>query len=495
MRQSLQQKLSQKLSPRQIQLMKLIQIPEMEIDTRIKEEVESNPALEYADDVYDSDTDAEVDYESDTNTIDASATEDDITYDNNEVDYNSYEENPYEYYFNNRADDEEEDAVVPVKAELSFHDFLMQQMDMLDLSDEEKVIAIHIIGSIDDEGYLTRTAEEISDDLAFKENLFVQDSLVKYVIQQIQSFEPAGVGAYTLQECLILQLKRLDEVEHPLAPLAITILTQSFTEFSKKHYNKLIEKYKLSEEDLKIIVELILKLNPKPGNSFQQTSTHETPHYIIPDFFITIENDKINIALNDKNTPGLKISADFNHLLHTLDTQAHKSDREKETELFVKQKIDAAKWFMEALRQRKDTLLFTMKAIVEEQRAFFLSNGDPLTLKPMILKDIADKINMDISTVSRVSRSKYVQTPFGVYSLRFFFNDSYTNDDGEDVSIINIKNLLQEIIEKEDKRKPYSDQKLTLMLNEKGYSIARRTVAKYRDQLGYPVAQMRKELK
>lgn len=493
MRQSLQQKLSQKLSPRQIQLMKLIQIPEMEIESRIKEEIESNPALEFADEHQDHEQESyDSDFSSDTDTSHSNTSEDQPF--DSELDYNAFEENPYEYYYKNQADDEEEDSVIPVRAELSFHDFLTQQMDMLDLNDTQKLIATHVIGSIDEEGYLTRTAEEIADDLAFKENINVPDQEVKLVIEQIQTFEPAGVAALTLQESLLIQLSRIEDFKNPLVKIAIKILKNSFTEFSKKHYAKLIDKYKITEKELKEIVDLILKLNPKPGNAFQQTTTQETPQYIIPDFFVTVENDKITIALNDKNTPELKISADFNHLLHSLDAQSKKTDREKETEIFVKQKIDAAKWFMEALRQRKDTLLYTMKAIVDMQKPFFLSNGDPLMLRPMILKDVADRINMDISTVSRVSRSKYVQTPFGVYSLRFFFTDSYTNDDGEDVSVINIKNLLQEIIEKEDKSKPYSDQLLTAMINEKGYSIARRTVAKYRDQLGFPVAQMRKEL-
>jgi len=490
LKQTLNQKLSQKLSPRQIQLMKLIQIPAIEMDTRIKEELENNPILEVAE--HHEDQTAE---ESNENSEDSG---NDNMEDLSDIDmYNEYND-PFEYYYSNNSDDEEEDdSYHVIKSQETFFDFLMNQLDLLDLDDEERQIAEHIIGSIDEDGYLRRTVMEIADDMAFKYNLYVADNKVDEIIKKIQQFEPAGVGAFDLQESLILQVKRwIDNNEHhfdlDLLKKTIHILNVSFNELSKRHYNKIIEKHKLSEEEFKYINGIILKLNPKPGAFMSSSTQFGNNHFTQPDFFVSVDGDNVHVSLYNDHTPDLRVSSYYLNLLNDLESQKKKNKSDTETETFIKQKVDSAQWFIDALQQRKETLLTTMKAIAIKQLAFF-KTGNPNELQPMILKDIADIVNMDISTISRVSRSKYVQTQFGIFPLKFFFSDSFNNEDGEDVSVIKIRHILKDIIDAEDKRHPYSDDKLSKLMAEKGFPIARRTVAKYRDYLNIPVAQMRKE--
>lgn len=493
--QSLQQKLSQKLSPRQIQLMKLIQISSTEMEQRIKEEIESNPALE----IIEHDDDAEEESLEDTISKHNEREEKDTEiFEDSDVDLNLNSdsgENPFEYYYDSggNKDEIQEDRNAFYRSQESFYDILLRQVEMLDLDDTQKRVAKHIIGSVDDDGYLRRTAFEISDDLAFRENLNVSEHEIKSLISIIQTFEPAGVAAYDLQECLILQLRH-KEGDPELIRLATLVLQKAFNEFSKKNYPKIADRFKLSDEELKEVIGLILSLSPKPGNAFGGGGVHDQAgQYIHPDFFITINNDKIHISLNDRSIPNLRVTPDFEHMLMNLSDVRKKKPDEKEAESFIRKNIDSAKWFIEAIQQRKETLLTTMKAIVDEQQKFFLS-GNPIDLKPMILKDIAEVVNLDISTISRVSRSKYVQTPFGTYPLKFFFTDSYTNEDGEDISVINVKNTLRQIVDAEDKSSPYSDAQLMELMAEKGYHVARRTVAKYRDQLQIPVAQLRRSL-
>lgn len=470
--------------------MKLIQIPAIEMEERIKEEIESNPALEIVDQNESQERDLLKELsgegEKDLN----------IDYEDSDTDFSIDEhnkENPFEYYYDGSSDDIAEDKNVFYKAHDSFYDMLLGQVEMLDIDEQDRTIAKHIIGSIDDDGYLRRTALELSDDLAFKENMAVEEQKIKEIIQLIQTFEPAGVGAYDLQECLLLQLKSKDG-PRDLISAAIQILSESFQEFSKKHYTKLGEKHRLSEEELKEVLELILSLSPKPGTGYgSHENASQNNQYIYPDFFVTIDNDRVHITLNDKHIPHLRVAPDFEHMLMSVQDIRHKKNEGQETEHFIRKNIDAAKWFIDALQQRKETLLITMKAIVDKQLQFFLS-GNPLDLRPMILKDIADEVGLDISTISRVSRSKYVQTQYGIYPIKYFFTDAYTNEEGEDISVINVKNTLRDLIENEDKKHPFSDAQLTDLMNEKGYQVARRTVAKYRDQLQYPVAQMRREL-
>lgn len=491
--QSLQQKLSQKLSPRQIQLMKLIQISSMEMEQRIKEELEVNPVLEIVEpDQLQEEKSLEDSIYKEADLSDHMESYDDSSV-NLDVDSDSGE-NPFEYYYDGGSDNEfQQDRNIYYKSQDSFYDILLRQVEMLNLDEKQRRIAEHIIGSIDDDGYLRRTAFELSDDLAFKENLFVSEDEINALIKVIQTFEPAGVAAYDLQECLILQLRH-KEGNPKLINTAIQVLEKSFNEFSKKNYNKIAERFKLDDEELKQVIGLILSLSPKPGNAFGSGNVQDRAgQYIYPDFFVTIENEKIHIALNDRSIPQLRVAPDFEHMLMDYSEVRKKKPEEKEAENFIRKNIDSAKWFIEAIQQRKETLLTTMKAIVDKQQKFFLS-GNPQDLKPMILKDIADVVNLDISTISRVSRSKYVQTPFGTYPLKYFFTDSYTNEDGEDISVINVKNTLKQIIDSEDKSNPYSDAQLTELMAEKGYKVARRTIAKYRDQMQIPVAQLRRSL-
>jgi RNA polymerase sigma-54 factor len=490
--QSLQQKLLQKLSPQQIQLMKLLQVPTAILDERIKEELEENPALELSDDSHDDSfeeskdefADSAEEYEESSNeeqydNIDISdyvqEGDDDI------ADYKMRDEN---------YGDQEEKTTMPYKVETSFYEVLENQLGMLNLDERGFKIAEQIIGSIDEDGYLRRATSAIVDDLAFRQNVDTTEEEVEALIKRIQQFDPPGVGARNLQECLLLQLLRQKE-EGKEVDVAIMALTKYFDEFTKKHYEKIQRGLNLSDEDLREVMLQITRLNPKPGGNVGEVNKAES--YVVPDFFITNTGGKLELTLNSKNAPELRISEGYRDMLKEYDRGTKKDRRQKEAVLFIKQKIDSAKWFIDAIKQRQHTLLSTMTAIMNHQHEFFLT-GDETTLRPMILKDIAEKTGLDISTVSRVANSKFVQTEFGTYRLKFFFSESLTTDTGEEVSTREVKKILSDLIENESKKKPLSDERLTELLQEKGYNIARRTVAKYREQLNIPVARLRKEL-
>lgn len=490
LRQTQTQKLLQKLSPQQIQLMKLLQIPTANLEERIKEELEENPALEQGSELDDlneyDDRDEFADEADDVELSNDNAEKVDIDDflrhedDDHGSDYNA------DYY--GGGGDERPDA--PVRVETSFHDHLLNQLGMLDLDDRSEKITRQIIGSIDDDGYLRREPEAITDDLAFGQNISTSPEEVKELISKIQQFDPPGVAAWTLQECLSIQLDRMDpqtdEIKH-----AKEVINKHYNEFIKKHYDRIQRSLGLDDDDFKEVINTIIKLNPKPGSAFAIVNKAES--YVIPDFFVYNNNGKLELSLNAKNAPELRISDGYKEMMRAYDKGDKKDKRQKEALIFIKQKLDAAKWFIDAIKQRQHTLLQTMGAIIDFQEDFFLT-GDETTLKPMILKDIAEITELDVSTVSRVANSKYVQTEFGTYLLKYFFSESLQTDSGEEVSTREVKTILNEIIENENKRKPYSDEKLTNMLQEKGYNIARRTVAKYREQLNIPVARLRKEL-
>ena len=496
--QNLQQKLLQKLSPQQIQLMKLLQVPTANLEERIKEELEENPALEVTDEEHD-------DYEENKDEF-AEASTPDEEYESDENELNSddqYENIDISDYVQDGDDDiadyklrddsygdQEEKTTMPYKTETSFYEVLEAQLGMLKLDDSEFKIAEQIIGSIDEDGYLRRETAAIVDDLAFRQNIETNDDQVENLIHRIQQFDPPGVAARTLQECLLIQLFRHRE-EGKDVEIAIQAISKYFDEFTKKHYEKIQRGLNLTDEELKEVMIQITKLNPKPGGNLGEVNKAES--YIVPDFFIFNNGGKLELTLNSKNAPELRISEGYRDMLRDYDKGAKKDRRQKEAVLFIKQKIDAAKWFIDAIKQRQHTLLSTMTAIMNHQHDFFLT-GDETSLKPMILKDIAEKTGLDISTVSRVANSKFVQTEFGTYRLKFFFSESLTTDTGEEVSTREVKKILSDLIEFENKKKPLSDERLTEMLQEKGYNIARRTVAKYREQLNIPVARLRKEL-
>jgi RNA polymerase sigma-54 factor len=481
LKQTLSQKLLQKLSPQQIQLMKLLQVPTMELEQRIKEEIEENPALEEGKE--ESEEEAyEDDYESDDYD------------DQEEFDINDYLDDDLPQYktsVSNAGKDDDEKAI-PLSGGTSFHEILKSQLMLRRLTEKEKVIAENIIGNIDDDGYLRREIEAIVDDLAFSQNVMATEEEVEDVLFTIQDFEPAGVGARDLRECLLLQLERKHHGDIATYT-AKKILEKSFEEFTKKHYKKIKAKFEIDDEDLKEAIDEIVGLNPKPGNSLKESTNSKNIQQIIPDFILTEEEGELNLSLNSRNAPRLKVSKTYENMLRGYSEGAKKTKSDKEAVQFVKQKLDAAKWFIDAIQQRQHTLLYTMKAIVDYQREYFLS-GDDTDLKPMILKDIADVVEMDISTISRVANSKYVQTPYGIMSLKYFFSESLSTSSGEEVSTREVKKILQDAVDAEDKKKPLTDQKLTDLLKEKGYNIARRTVAKYREQLDIPVARLRKEL-
>jgi RNA polymerase sigma-54 factor len=488
--QSLQQKLLQKLSPQQIQLMKLLQVPTAILDERIKEELEENPALELSDDAYDSEENT--DEFSDSSEEDYTETSEE-PYDN--IDISDYVQDGDDDIADYKMRDEnygeqEEKATIPYKVETSFYEVLEAQLGMLNLDEKEYKIAEQIIGSIDEDGYLRRETSAIVDDLAFRQNIITTEEDVEALIKRIQNFDPPGVAARTLQECLVLQLLR-QKADGKEVDVAIQALTKYFDEFTKKHYEKIQRGLNLSDEDLKTVMIQITKLNPKPGGNLSEVNKAES--YVVPDFFIYNNGGKLELTLNSKNAPELRISEGYRDMLKEYDRGAKKDRRQKEAVLFIKQKIDAAKWFIDAIKQRQHTLLSTMTAIMNHQHDFFFT-GDETTLRPMILKDIAEKTGLDISTVSRVANSKFVQTEFGTYRLKFFFSESLTTDSGEEVSTREVKKILSDLIEGESKKKPLSDERLTELLQEKGYNIARRTVAKYREQLNIPVARLRKEL-
>ena len=386
--------------------------------------------------------------------------------------------------------DADEDRVIPHKIETSFYEVMLDQLGLLNLDDREKRIAEQIVGSIDEDGYLRRETTAIVDDLAFRQNIDATEEEVDFIIERIQQFDPPGVAARNLQECLLLQLNRQKEEGKPV-DTAIAALTKYFDEFTKKHYEKIQRGLGLTDDQLKEVMQQIIRLNPKPGGNVGEVNKAES--YVVPDFFIINSNGKLELTLNSKNAPELRISEGYREMLKEYDRGAKKDRRQKEAVLFIKQKIDAAKWFIDAIKQRQHTLISTMTAIMNHQHDFFIT-GDETILRPMILKDIAEKTGLDISTVSRVANSKFVQTEFGTYRLKFFFSESLSTESGEEVSTREVKKILSDLIEGENKKKPLSDERLTELLQEKGYNIARRTVAKYREQLNIPVARLRKEL-
>ena len=489
------QKMLQKLSPQQILLMKLLQIPTMELSSRIKEEIEENPALEESESFDDVDNDIDNDIDNDAdNDIDNEGHDDDYDPLSDFDDYMQDDDDDdaaYKLRTNNYSrDDEHYEA--PISSEESFQDVLIQQLGYRKLDDKKYKIGLYIIGNIDDSGYLSRPITGIMDDLLFTQNLDVTEEEVMEVLHVIQEFDPAGVGATNLQECLLIQLRRLeedsedDDVDYTLP---IIVIEQYFNEFIKKHYDKIVKKSGISERQFRAAMNVILKLNPKPGGAVE--NSHRS-NYVVPDFSIYNNCGKLELTLNSRNAPDLHVNKDYVNMLADF-SKEKKSKSNREAVNFVKNKIESAKWFIEAIKQRQTTLYVTMDAIMNYQKDYFLT-GDETKLKPMILKDISEKVGLDISTISRVANSKYVQTAYGTFPLKSFFSESLTNDEGEEVSTREIKKILMDCIEQEDKSKPLTDDVLTQILKEKGYNIARRTIAKYREQLGIPVARLRKEL-
>lgn len=484
LKQYLQFKLSQKLSPQQIQLMKLIQLPTQAFEQRLMQELEENPALETGKettDEFEDDFDNSKDELNDSETIEA----EDINID----DYLSDDEIPdYRTQANNYSADDEE-KVMPYAAGTSFTQHLINQLNTFRLSEEEENIAYFLVGSVDGSGYIRRSLSDITDDLAFTQNVFTTEEEVEKILKIVHQLDPAGVGARNLQECLSIQLHR--KTKSADVELAIAIIDKAFDQFTKKHYKKLLQKFNISELELKEAIEVIERLNPKPGGSY--AGNNKRVEHVVPDFAIRIVEDELELTLNGRNAPELHVSREYNNMLKGYKETKEKSRSQKDAVLFIKQKLDAAKWFIEAIKQRQQTLFVTMSSIMHYQKAYFLS-GDERKLRPMILKDIADEIEMDISTVSRVANSKYVDTPYGTKLIKEFFSESMKNDQGEDVSTREIKKILETVIEDEDKKKPLTDEKLAKLLKEKGYPIARRTVAKYREQLDIPVARLRKKI-
>ncbi|MCE2712363.1 MAG: RNA polymerase factor sigma-54 [Cryomorphaceae bacterium] len=479
LKQHLIQKLEQRLSPQQIQLMKLLQVPTMELDQRIKQEIEENPALEEG-------ADSEEDFEKEED-FDDDYEEDEPDFDISE--YIDEDGSDYKTKANNHSKDDEE-RVIPLSGEQSFQELLSQQLYLLDLDDNQFLVADTLIGNLDESGYLNRELEAIVDDLAFSANVIVTEAQVEEVLKLIQELDPAGIGARDLQECLLIQINRKQDGDITKFT-AKKILEDFFEEFTKKHFDKISKKLEIEDEDLKEAIDEILKLNPKPGGSMRESARNI--QQIIPDFMINEFEGHLELSLNGRNAPELKVSREYEQMLRSYAEGAKTSKSDKEALMFVKQKLDGAKWFIDAIRQRQHTLLMTMDAIMNYQREYFLT-GDETKLRPMILKDIAEIVGLDISTISRVANSKYVQTGYGIFALKYFFSESLSTDTGEEVSTREVKKILSEAIEGEKKRKPLTDEKLAELLKEKGYNIARRTVAKYREQLNIPVARLRKEL-
>ena len=480
LKQYLQLKLSQKLSPQQIQLMKLIELPLQELEERLSREIEENPALESGkeneDDFYENESDYGDDSNSDENDI-------------NVEDYLSDDDIPdYRLKTNNYSEDDEEKSM-PFISGLSFNQFLKNQLSTFSLSDEDQKIAEFLVGSVDQSGYIRTELIDIVDDLAFTMGVYTDLNSTEKILKKIHLLDPPGVGARDLKECLVIQLKRKNNSKS--VESAINILENHFELFIKKHYQKIIQKINITEDELRESIKEIEKLNPKPGSAFSEpTKINST---IIPDFKIEIIDNQLVLNLNSRNAPELFVSNEYKNMLSGYQENKKVSKSQKQAVSFIKQKLDAAKWFIEAINQRNQTLLITMKTIMDFQKKYFLT-GDESNLKPMILKDIAEKIDMDISTISRVANSKYVDTPYGIKLIKSFFSEGITNDKGIEVSTIEIKKELQSIIDNENKSKPFTDDELTKKINEKGYPIARRTVAKYREMIGAPVARLRKKL-
>lgn len=485
LKQQLKFKLSQKLSPQQIQLMKLIQLPTQAFEQRLKQELEENPALESGKEEsseYESD-DYEDNFQDDIDSEKINA--EDINVD----EYLSDDEVPeYRLQANNYSSDDEEKSI-PYAAGTSFHQHLLNQLNTFSLKESEREIAEFLVGSVDESGYIRRDLVDIVDDLAFTQNIYTELQEVEKVLLIVQQLDPAGVCARDLRECLLLQLHRKEPTD--AVELASEILDRSFEQFTKKHYEKLILKHNTTEEDLRKAIHEIERLNPKPGGSY--AGNNRLVEHVVPDFTIRIIDGELELSLNGRNAPDLHVSRTYNNMLKGYKDSKTKSKTQKDAVLFIKQKLDAAKWFIEAIKQRQETLFVTMNCIMHFQQEYFLT-GDERKLKPMILKDIAEAIDMDVSTVSRVANSKYVDTPYGTKLIKDFFSEAMKNDEGEDVSTREIKKILETVIQEEDKRKPLTDDKLAAILKDKGYPIARRTIAKYREQLSIPVARLRKEI-
>lgn len=477
-RLSLQQRLLQKLSPQQIQVIKLLEIPAIQLEQRIKSELEENPILEMLET---NDEDEKFDDSEDSSSDDEFSLEDYL----NDEDVPSYRLAANNYSKDDKLVD------MPYSSGLSFHDSLNEQLGLADLNEEEQLIAEYIIGNIDEDGYLRRDLLSIADDLAFHRNVEVKLKDLERYLKIIQDFDPPGIGARDLKECLLLQILRKKEKNS--TNLAARILQETFEEFTKKHYDKIIRKFEITEEELKEAIDEILKLNPKPGSSYSNPGS-KSNQVIVPDFLLDNLEGELHLSLNQKNVPDLQLNSTYLDLMRTYAVnKTGASKDQKDAMLFMKQKLDSAKWFIDAIKQRHQTLQVTMTEIIKFQEEFF-QEGDETKLKPMILKDIADRTGLDISTISRVSNSKYIQTHFGIYPIKYFFSEGMQTDTGEEVSTREIKTILKECIDDEDKRHPVTDEKLALILKEKSYVVARRTVAKYREQLGIPVARMRKEL-
>ncbi len=480
LKNQLQLKLQQKLSPQQIQLMKLLQVPTAELEQRIKDEIQDNPALEEGAD-HEEEENVDQDIESEE-----SENEDDFDL----SDYYDEDEIPdYKTTIQNQGKDEEE-RQTPLGQGHSFQDTLYAQLHLLDLDEKEMQLAEYLIGNLEDDGYLRRDLASVCNDLIFTASIESDVPELLSVLRHIQSLDPPGVGARDLKECLLIQLNRLENKSNS-NQLAICIIEEYFEEFTKKHYEKIAYRLSMELEEVKPAIQLILHLNPRPGNSISEAGRGS--QQVTPDFLLNNENENLQVQLHGKNVPDLKISRGYKEMLEHYSKVSKKDSKQKEAVQFVKQKIDSAKWFIDAIQQRNHTLMICMESIIQIQKDFFLT-GDETKLKPMILKDVADRVGMDISTVSRMANSKYIQTPFGTYLLKYFFSEGLTTDEGEEASSREIKQILKTAIEEENKRKPLPDEKLMAILNEKGYNIARRTVAKYREQLGLPVARLRKEI-
>lgn len=486
---SLSQSLQQKLSPQQIQYIKLLQVTTAELENRIEEELEQNPVLEEGEEdepeVQQDEAPEEETPESET--AESTETSEDIDLKDYlpEEDYASYKT------YSDDGDDEEE-RETPIATSSSLHETLMTQLGFLGLNEKQTIIGSQLIGSIEGDGYIRREMESIVNDLAFSQGIETNLEEVESVLKKIQTFDPAGIAARNLQECLLLQLERMDDGQDVDVIVAKRIISECYEEFTKKHYPKILKKLDLDDEDyIKDAIELIVKLNPKPGG--EMSSGLVKNQYVIPDFILTNNNGKLEIALNSRNAPELRVSRSYTEMFEAYEKSDKKDKKLKEAVSFVKQKLDAARWFIDAIKQRQQTLMRTMRAIVDFQYEYFL-DGDETKLKPMILKDIAQKIDMDISTVSRVSSSKTVQTDFGTIPLKYFFSEGITTETGEEASSRQVKQIIKDLVTNEDKNKPYSDDRLEEILNEKGYVIARRTVAKYREQLNIPVARLRREV-
>lgn len=476
LKQSLQQRLLQKLSPQQIQLMKMLQLPTLELEQRIKEEMEENPALDEGEEIEEEKIISQ---------------EDHISHEQREEfnfqDYVNDETPYYKTQANNFSKDQEEKQT-PLALGDSFRERLLTQLGLKIKNERQKTIAEQLVGNLDESGYLRRELFNIVDDLSFSQNITTTEKELEKALKEVQELEPAGVGARDLKECLLIQLNKKPKTI--AIKTAEVILEKCFDAFIKKHYNKISKKLDIDSEAIKSAIAEIVKLNPKPGNSLMETS--KSIQHIIPDFIVTENDGELNIELNQRNAPSLKVSKEYVEMIKGFEA-SQKTERDKEAILFVKQKVDSAKWFIDAIKQRQNTLLITMQAILKFQKMFFLS-GDETQLKPMILKDIAEMVDMDISTISRVANSKHVSTPYGTFLLKFFFSESLSTESGEEVSTREVKTILKEAIEAENKTKPFTDEKLASLLKEKGYLIARRTVAKYREQLHIPVARLRKQL-